>query len=57
VVVLNDENEVLLTQRAMNRPDLGFPPLFPGFWDITLAGHPRWGQKDYVTQMIRSKKS
>jgi isopentenyl-diphosphate delta-isomerase type 1 len=52
VVVLNDEDEVLLTQRSMNRPDLGFPPLFPGFWDITLAGHPRWGQKDYVTQMI-----
>lgn len=51
VVVMNDENEVLLTQRSMERPDLGFPPPFPGFWDITLAGHPKWGQTDYVTQM------
>jgi isopentenyl-diphosphate delta-isomerase len=51
VVVMNDENETLLTQRSMKRPDLGFPPPFPGFWDITLAGHPKWGQQDYVTQM------
>jgi isopentenyldiphosphate isomerase len=35
----------------MERPDLGFPPAFPGFWDITIAGHPRWGQRDYVTQI------
>jgi isopentenyldiphosphate isomerase len=51
VVVMNDENRVLLTQRSVKRPDLGFPPPFPGFWDISLAGHPKWGQKDYVTQM------
>jgi isopentenyl-diphosphate delta-isomerase type 1 len=51
VVVVNGENEVLLTQRSMERPDLGFPPPFPAFWDITLAGHPKWGQADYVTQM------
>jgi isopentenyl-diphosphate Delta-isomerase len=43
VVVVNDQNEVLLTQRSMERPDLGFPPPFPAFWDITLAGHPKWG--------------
>lgn len=52
VVVKNDENKVLLTQRSMDRPDLGFPPLFPGFWDITIAGHPKWGQLEYVTQMV-----
>ena len=51
VVVMNDENDVLLTQRSVERRDLGFPPPFPGFWDITLAGHPKWGQTDYVTQM------
>ena len=51
VVVMNDDNEVLLTQRSMKRPDLSFPPPFPGFWDITLAGHPKWGQTDYVSQM------
>jgi len=51
VVVMNDGNEILLTQRSFRRPDLSFPPPFPGFWDITLAGHPKWGQKDYVTQM------
>jgi len=51
VVVKNDE-KILLTQRSMVRPDLGFPPPFPGFWDITLAGHPKWGQADYVTQMV-----
>lgn len=51
VIVKDDENKVLLTQRSMARPDLGFPPAFPGFWDITLAGHPKWGQTDYVTQM------
>ena len=51
VVVKNDENEILLTQRSMKRPDLDFPPPFPGVWDITLAGHPKWGQTDYVTQM------
>jgi isopentenyl-diphosphate delta-isomerase type 1 len=52
VVVKNDENKILLTQRSMDRPDLGFSPLFPGFWDITIAGHPKWGQTDYVTQMV-----
>jgi isopentenyl-diphosphate delta-isomerase type 1 len=52
VVVKNDENKILLTQRSMDRPDLGFPPPFPGFWDITIAGHPNWGQTDYVTQMV-----
>jgi isopentenyl-diphosphate delta-isomerase type 1 len=51
VVVMNDDKEVLLTQRAMKRPDLSFPPPFPGSWDITLAGHPKWGQTDYVSQM------
>lgn len=52
VVVKNDENKILLTQRSMDRPNLGFPPAFPGFWDITIAGHPKWGQTDYVTQMV-----
>jgi len=52
VVVKNQGSKILLTQRSMNRPDLGFPPLFPGFWDVTIAGHPKWGQADYVTQMI-----
>lgn len=51
VVVMNDDNDVLLTQRSVDRPDLGFPPPFPSFWDITIAGHPKWGQADYVTQM------
>jgi isopentenyl-diphosphate delta-isomerase type 1 len=51
VIVMNDENKILLTQRSMERPDLSFPPPFPAFWDITLAGHPKWGQTDYVTQM------
>lgn len=51
VVVMNNDNEVLLTQRSMKRPDLSFPPPFPGFWDITLAGHPKWGQTGYVSQM------
>ncbi len=52
VIVKNDENKILLTQRSTDRPDLGFPPLFPSFWDITIAGHPKWGQADYVTQMV-----
>lgn len=52
VVVVKNDDRVLLTQRSMVRPDLGFPPPFPGFWDITLAGHPKWGQTDYVTQMV-----
>ncbi len=52
VIVKNEENKILLTQRSMERPDLSFPPPFPGFWDITLAGHPKWGQEDYVTQMV-----
>jgi len=52
VVVKNAEGKILFTQRSMNRPDLGFPPPFPGFWDITIAGHPKWGQTDYVTQMV-----
>jgi len=52
VVVMNQENQILLTQRSMERPDLGFPPAFPGFWDVTLAGHPKWGQKVYVPQMV-----
>lgn len=51
VVVKNQEGKILLTQRSMNRPDLEFPPPFPGFWDVTIAGHPKWGQKDYVPQM------
>jgi isopentenyl-diphosphate delta-isomerase type 1 len=51
VVVRNSNGMVLLSQRSMERADLGFPPLFPGFWDITLAGHPKLGQADYVTQM------
>lgn len=51
VLVKNKQNEILLTQRSETRPDLDFPPPFPGFWDITMAGHPRWGQNDYVTQM------
>ena len=51
VTIKNYENRILLTQRSAERPDLGFPPPFPNFWDITLAGHPRWGQDDYVTQM------
>jgi len=52
VIVKNQENKILLTQRSMERPDLGFPPPFPGFWDITLAGHPKYGQAGYVTQMV-----
>ena len=56
VVVRNAENKILLTQRAMARPDLGFPPPFPGFWDVTIAGHPKWGQTDYVTQMVNELK-
>lgn len=56
VVVVNDQNEVLLTQRSIRRPDLEFPPAFPGFWDITLAGHPKFGQTDYVTQMANEVK-
>lgn len=52
VVVKNEENKILLTQRSKARTDLGFPPLFPGFWDVTIAGHPKWGQADYVTQMV-----
>jgi isopentenyl-diphosphate delta-isomerase len=52
VVVKNLENKILLTQRSLNRPDLKFPPSFPGFWDATIAGHPKWGQTDYVTQMV-----
>jgi isopentenyl-diphosphate delta-isomerase type 1 len=51
VVVRNSKGMILLSQRSMERTDLGFPPPFPGFWDITLAGHPRWGQTEYVTQM------
>jgi isopentenyl-diphosphate delta-isomerase type 1 len=51
VIVKNDENKVLITQRSTERSDLSFPPPFPDFWDITLAGHPRWGQAGYVTQM------
>jgi isopentenyl-diphosphate delta-isomerase type 1 len=51
VVVKNSRKEILLTQRSETRPDLDFPAPFPGFWDITMAGHPKWGQKDYVTQM------
>jgi isopentenyl-diphosphate delta-isomerase len=51
VIVKNEANEILMTQRSMKRPDLNFPPSFPDFWDVTLAGHPRWGQNDYVTQM------
>ncbi len=56
VIVKNDENKILLTQRSMDRPDLGFPPPFPGFWDITIAGHPKWGQADYVTHMANELK-
>lgn len=56
VAVQNDENKILLTQRSLNRPDLGFPPPFPGFWDVTIAGHPKWGQTDYVTQMVNELK-
>jgi len=52
MVVVKKDGRILLTQRSMVRPDLGFPPPFPGFWDITLAGHPKWGQTDYVTQMV-----
>jgi len=51
VIVKNSRGEFLLTQRSESRPDLEFPPPFPGFWDLTLAGHPRWGQDDYITQM------
>jgi len=51
VVVRNSKGMILLSQRSLERADLGFPPPFPGFWDITLAGHPKWGQTDYVTQM------
>ena len=35
-VVKNEENKILLTQRSKARTDLGFPPLFPGFWDVTI---------------------
>jgi isopentenyl-diphosphate delta-isomerase type 1 len=56
VIVKNEENKILLTQRSKARADLGFPPPFPGFWDITIAGHPKWGQTDYVTQMIAEAK-
>ena len=52
VVVKDQEGRILLTQRSKNRPDLDFPPPFPGFWDVTIAGHPKWGQKDYAPQMI-----
>jgi len=52
VVVKNEDNKILLTQRSKDRPDLGFPPPFPSFWDITLAGHPKWGQAGYITQMV-----
>ena len=52
VVVRNSKGMILLSQRSRDRADLGFPPPFPGFWDITLAGHPKWGQTDYVTQMV-----
>ena len=52
VVVKNPEGKILLTERSMTRPDLPFPPPFPGFWDVTMAGHPKWGQNDYVSQMI-----
>lgn len=51
VVVRNSRGEVLLTKRSKERPDLDFPAPFPEFWDVTMAGHPRWGQEDYVTQM------
>jgi len=51
VVVRNAQSKILLTQRSMERPDLEFPPPFPGFWDVTLAGHPKFGQSDYTTQM------
>ena len=51
VVVKNQEDKVLLTQRSMTRPDLPFPASFPGFWGVTMAGHPKWGQNDYITQM------
>lgn len=56
VIVKNYGKKVLLTQRSMERPDLKFPPPFPGFWDVTLAGHPKWGQTDYVTQMANEVK-
>jgi isopentenyldiphosphate isomerase len=39
VVVKNDQNRILLTQRSLNRSDPGFPAPFPGFWDVTIAGH------------------
>jgi isopentenyl-diphosphate delta-isomerase type 1 len=56
VVVTNYQNKVLLTQRSLNRPDLDFPPPFPSYWDITIAGHPKWGQTDHVTQMVNELK-
>lgn len=56
VIVKNGENKMLMTQRSTNRPDLGFPPPFPGFWDLTIAGHPKWTQMDYVTQMVNELK-
>ncbi|MDH2900895.1 MAG: hypothetical protein PXY39_07965, partial [archaeon] len=52
VLVKDDQGRILLTQRSEQRPDLNFPPPFPGFWDLTMAGHPRWGQEDYVSQMV-----
>jgi len=52
VIVKNQEGKILLTQRSMTRPDLTFPPPFPGFWDVTMAGHPKWGQNGYISQMI-----
>ena len=52
VLVKDNHKRILMTQRSEQRPDLNFPPPFPGFWDLTMAGHPRWGQEDYVSQMV-----
>ncbi|MCW1301039.1 MAG: NUDIX domain-containing protein [Candidatus Nanoarchaeia archaeon] len=54
IVVKNHENNFYLTQRNPKRIIChGIRAPFPSYWDCSVAGHPRWGQRGYVTQAMK----
>lgn len=53
IVVKDHDNNFYLTQRNPKRMIGRIRAPFPSYWDCSVAGHPRWGQKGYVTQAMK----
>jgi isopentenyl-diphosphate delta-isomerase len=57
VIVKNSKNEIYIAERSVKRLDLkGYPAPFPNQWDVSIAGHPKFGETGYLERTLTELK-